>query len=109
MGRYNPSQPTAPPMPTPPKDLVCCITKKLMRKPFTAADGETYEKEAILKHFQNYDREAEGSQLLSPKTGNPLESTNLIENWNIKNNIDEWLGHNPSYDMNAIVKFNDMS
>jgi len=97
--------PTAPPMPripTPPEGLVCPITKELMRKPVTDVEGNTYEKEAITKYitewFQKHDRE--GSPVISPVTGHPLKDiywdpvtkgyTNLIENWNIKNNIEEY-------------------
>merc|ERR1711964_23424 len=96
------AQPTAPDydlmpkIPTPPKALVCCITKKLMRKPVTASDGHTYEKSAIIDWIQKHEEGAR-SVVRSPTTWQPLKDTrleNLIPNYAIKNDIDEWLDNN---------------
>ena len=56
--------------------LICPITQELFSDPVTAADGRTYEREAILRWFN--------SRATSPLTNRAI-STNLVENVEIRN------------------------
>jgi centrosomal protein CEP164 len=61
-----------------PDSLVCPITYHLFRQPVVAADGFTYEREAIAKWFIAEGRR--GSVVRSPKTNLPMKSKALTEN-----------------------------
>ena len=63
-----------------PEDYICPITHQLMYDPVVAADGETYEREAIVRHLQSSD--------LSPLHGDPLAHTMLTPNRALKRTID---------------------
>jgi len=60
--------------------LVCPLTGKQFEKPVVAADGFTYEKDAIEEWFKN-------GHTNSPLTGEPLSTTDLIPNNAIKSII----------------------
>ncbi|XP_065666391.1 uncharacterized protein LOC136087480 [Hydra vulgaris] len=55
----------------------CPITLEVMADPVVAADGFTYEKEAIMSWFSK-------GRKTSPKTNLPLSHTELIPNWSLK-------------------------
>jgi hypothetical protein len=57
------------------QDYICPITVAIMRDPVTAADGHTYERDAIEKYIEEHREHAE--QVLSPVTGIELEHFNL--------------------------------
>ena len=69
--------------------FLCPITHEIMFDPVIAIDGHTYERDAIL--------EALGRSMLSPMTGQPMESRNLISNYNIRGMIREFLTQHPEY------------
>ena len=54
----------------------CPITQDFLRDPVMAADGQTYERDAITQWFQSHDT--------SPYTGAILASKDLTTNWAIK-------------------------
>ncbi|CAF0885982.1 unnamed protein product [Rotaria sp. Silwood1] len=56
--------------------ITCCITKTILRDPVVAADGFTYEREAILNWFKGSNR--------SPMTNQVLENTELKPNYAVK-------------------------
>jgi len=56
--------------------VTCCITKGILRDPVVAADGFTYEREAILNWFEHSTR--------SPMTNQELSDTELKPNHAIK-------------------------
>jgi len=56
-----------------PNEYVCPITLEVMRDPVTAADGHTYEYEAIQRSIR-------GGNMNSPMTGRRLGSLQLVEN-----------------------------
>ncbi len=62
-------------------EFICPITYELMREPFIATDGHTYEKSAIEKWLKNNNT--------SPRSGEPLESTIIIPNINLKKLIQD--------------------
>jgi len=62
---------------------VCPITRLILRDPVTAADGHTYDNDAISRWL--------ASHKTSPKTGEDLQSTNLIPNHNLKRLIEDLL------------------
>eukprot|EP00947_MAST-08B_sp_MAST-8B-sp1_P002102 g2102.t1 len=65
----------------PPEDMCCSITRLIMADPVVAADGNNYEREAILKWFE--------SKNTSPLTNLPMSAV-LHPNRYLKNQIDEW-------------------
>lgn len=62
-------------------EFICPITYELMREPYIATDGHTYEKSAIEKWLKNNNT--------SPRSGEPLESTIIIPNINLKKLIQD--------------------
>ncbi len=63
----------------------CPITQEFMRDPVLAADGQTYERSAILEWFKNHNT--------SPYTGAILTSKELITNWAVKQMMEDY--YNP--------------
>ena len=59
----------------------CPITLEVMKDPVVAADGHSYEREAISEHFK--------IRLTSPCTGKAITNT-LISNHALKKMIEEW-------------------
>mmetsp|Transcript_47673 Transcript_47673/g.132286 ORF Transcript_47673/g.132286 Transcript_47673/m.132286 type:complete len:415 (-) Transcript_47673:178-1422(-) len=60
----------------PPKEFICPITLSVMDSPVIAADGFSYEQEAITKWFKKSQR--------SPKTNQLLEHRHVIPNQNLR-------------------------
>ena len=71
------------------EDFLCPITQQIMFDPVVAADGETYEREAIEKHLNR--------KQTSPLHGDQLEHTHLNINRKAKRQIDAFLEKNPDY------------
>ncbi|CAH2039314.1 unnamed protein product [Thlaspi arvense] len=74
----------------PPEDFLCPISMEIMRDPRVAADGHTYEAEAINTWIRR------GGQN-SPKTGARLASHTLTPNYTLRSVINEWLQQHPNY------------
>ncbi|KAK4788359.1 hypothetical protein SAY86_019678 [Trapa natans] len=72
----------------PPDDFLCPISRMIMQEPAVAADGHTYEKEALISWFST------GSNI-SPKTNLPLPHLDLIPNYTFRSFIQEWLQTHP--------------
>ncbi len=70
-------------------DFLCPITQSLIRDPVTTADGQMYEREAIVIWF------SEG-KTTSPSTNNPLESKVLTDNVFAKKQINSLIEKNPA-------------
>ncbi len=73
-----------------PDEYTCPITHQLMYDPVIAADGETYEREAIERHLQSSDR--------SPMHGDALTHTMLTTNRALKRTIESFRNKNESAD-----------
>ena len=71
-----------------PNEFMCPITLSIMRDPWIATDGHSYEKEAIQQWFT-------GSNI-SPKTGLHLASIGIVENIALRNTIQDWLAAHPA-------------
>lgn len=69
-----------------PPSFVCPITHELMEDPVVTADGQTYERHAILAWFQ--------AHCTSPLTGDRLEHTRLTPNVMARSLIREWVERN---------------
>ena len=67
--------------------FLCPITHELMEDPVTCEDGHSYERASIEAHFRSW---PDGAVCLSPKTGLPLRTLDLIPNMNLRNAIEEW-------------------
>ncbi|KAG5187994.1 WD repeat, SAM and U-box domain-containing 1 [Tribonema minus] len=57
-------------------EFACPITRELMRDPVIAADGHTYDREAIEMWLRTHDT--------SPKAGQPMDHLFLVPNHNLK-------------------------
>ncbi|KNA24302.1 hypothetical protein SOVF_017080 [Spinacia oleracea] len=68
----------------PPSHFVCPIFKEVMKDPCTAADGYTYEEDAIRGWL-------ESGHTTSPMTNLKLPTCNLIPNHTLQYAIQEWL------------------
>ncbi|XP_033843463.1 WD repeat, SAM and U-box domain-containing protein 1-like [Periophthalmus magnuspinnatus] len=66
-----------------PDEFLCPITRELMRDPVIAADGYSYEREAIESWIR-------GKTKTSPMTNLPLQTTLLIPNRSLKMAIARW-------------------
>jgi ankyrin repeat protein len=66
-----------------PKDFRCSITTGIFRVPVFTADGFTYERSAIERHF------SDGNDK-SPLTNEPLRNRNLVPNNNLKSQIESF-------------------
>mmetsp|Transcript_77234 Transcript_77234/g.151268 ORF Transcript_77234/g.151268 Transcript_77234/m.151268 type:complete len:365 (-) Transcript_77234:192-1286(-) len=62
-------------------EFTCPITMELLRDPVMAADGHTYDRAAIQKWLYSHGT--------SPKTGQEMANTDLIENHNLKRLIND--------------------
>ncbi|KAI9086579.1 hypothetical protein K1719_031440 [Acacia pycnantha] len=67
----------------PPSHFVCPIFQEVMKDPYIAADGFTYEEDAI-RGWLDSDHNT------SPMTNLKLEHTNLVPNYALLNAIQEW-------------------
>jgi len=65
-----------------PKEFTCPITNLLMMDPVIAADNHTYEREALVKWYEENDT--------SPKTGIEVPHTDFTPNTVLLMNIEEW-------------------
>ncbi|CAF2830405.1 unnamed protein product [Rotaria sp. Silwood2] len=66
--------------------ITCCITKAIIHDPVVAADGFTYEREAIMKWFETSNR--------SPMTNQELENLELKPNYAVKSILQALQGAN---------------
>lgn len=65
-----------------PKEFICCITQSVMNDPVKTVDGQTYDRVAILKWFEQHST--------SPLTGLVLASKQLVPNIELKEQIQEY-------------------
>ncbi|XP_011650749.1 U-box domain-containing protein 33 isoform X1 [Cucumis sativus] len=71
----------------PPSYFICPIFQEIMQDPHVAADGYTYEAEAIRGWLDS-------GHETSPMTNLRLENRNLVPNRALRSAIQEWLHHN---------------
>lgn len=62
---------------------VCSITQEVFRDPVVAADGQTYERDAITRWLSH--------RQTSPLTGQPMPATALYENTALRKSIEEYM------------------
>ena len=65
-----------------PREFICCITQSIMDDPVKTVDGQTYDRVAILKWFEQHNT--------SPLTGLVLPSKQLVLNIELKEQIQEY-------------------
>ena len=65
-----------------PREFICCITQSIMNDPVKTVDGQTYDRVAILKWFEQHST--------SPLTGLVLLSKQLVSNIELKEQIQEY-------------------
>jgi leucine-rich repeat protein SHOC2 len=72
-----------------PEELMCPITRTVFRDPvFVVDSGHTYERSAILSHFDR-----NGAK--DPLTRRALSSTKVMTNWAMRNVVQDWLDKHP--------------
>ena len=72
-----------------PEELMCPITRTMFRDPvFVVDSGHTYERSAILSHF-----ERNGAK--DPLTRRALSSTKVMTDWAMRNVVQAWLDKHP--------------
>src|SRR5262245_23816283 len=69
-----------------PADFECSITNEIMIDPVFTADGETYEREDIVKWLETHDT--------SPNTNEKLEHKKVTPNRKLKSQISEFIEAN---------------
>ena len=85
-----------------PNEFLCPITLGIMADPVVAADGHSYERAAIEKwiaensvqQYQGYGYGGGSSVVNSPKTGAALPNTNLIPNYALRSQIQDFVARN---------------
>ena len=86
-------------------EFVCPITCELLREPTIAMDGFTYEKNAIERWFS--------SRSVSPRSGQAIDNTILIPNFNLKMIIQDMLNEGGASlytrDSSTVVRYIDVS
>lgn len=70
-----------------PPEFVCAITLSVFKDPVVATDGNTYERDAIARHFG--ERMARGEPPTSPRTNLPISPV-LVDNLAMKRSIADW-------------------
>eukprot|EP00501_MAST-03F_sp_TOSAG23-6_P002275 GSMAST32.ASY1.ANO1.2375.1 assembled CDS len=79
-----------------PNDLLCPITRVLFEDPVVTADGQTYERAAILMHFR--------TKNTSPVTNEVLPHKNLVPNVRMKSQCIEWQRkHDEGIDIDSLL------
>jgi leucine-rich repeat protein SHOC2 len=71
-----------------PEELLCPITRTVFRDPVVVDSGHTYERSAILAHF-----ERNGAR--DPLTRRALSSTKVLTNWAVRQIVQAWLDKHP--------------
>lgn len=66
-----------------PPEFVCSITGEIMDQPVVAADGHTYERDAIVAWFEK--------NLTSPMTNQPLQTKMVFPNHALRGAILDWI------------------
>ncbi|KAF7057672.1 hypothetical protein CFC21_064878 [Triticum aestivum] len=84
------------------ESFLCPLTKQIMRDPVTLESGATFEREAILKWFQESD--SSGRSLICPITRKELSSTELNPSIALRNTIDEWMHRNEAAKLDVARK-----
>jgi hypothetical protein len=65
-----------------PREFICCITQSIMNDPVKTVDGQTYDRVAILKWFEQHST--------SPLTGLVLPSKHLVSNFELREQIQQY-------------------
>ena len=73
------------------KSFTCYLTGKVIDDPVFLTSGNTYEREAILKHFRE-------TGATDPKTGEAVDPKIVIENINFKSLLNQFRATNPEID-----------
>ncbi|MCD7460503.1 hypothetical protein HAX54_043651 [Datura stramonium] len=70
-----------------PEDFRCPISLELMTDPVTVSTGQTYDRASIQKWLKS-------GNLLCPKTGEKLQTTELVPNFSLRNLIQQFCADN---------------
>ena len=81
-----------PTMAQPPDDLLCPISREVMKDPVLAADGHVFDREWIQRHIE---KERGQGPVLSPMTNLPLEDLILRPCHPIRSRCKEWHEQHP--------------
>lgn len=84
------------------ESFLCPLTKQIMLDPVTLESGATFERQAILKWFEESD--SSGRRFICPVTRKELSSIELNPSIALKNTIDEWMQRNESAKLDGARK-----
>ncbi|KAJ9553863.1 hypothetical protein OSB04_017908 [Centaurea solstitialis] len=82
--------------------FICPLTKQIMRDPVTLENGQTFEREAIEKWF-NECKES-GRKLVCPLTLRELKTTDMNPSIALRNTIEEWNARNEAVQLDMARK-----
>ncbi|KAL8130690.1 hypothetical protein V2J09_019845 [Rumex salicifolius] len=82
--------------------FVCRLTNKVMRDPVTADNGQTFEREAIEKWFQQCNEK--GVKPVCPVSKKELKSTNLRPSIALHDAIEEWTARNEAARLEIAIR-----
>ena len=68
--------------PEPPKEYLCCLSKKLMKDPVRSPNGHHFERSVIEAHLEKNE--------WCPVTGNPMKNNSLVPNKSLQWSINSW-------------------
>lgn len=82
--------------------FICPLSKQIMRDPVTIESGQTFEREAIEKWFNEC--KENGRKLMCPLTLRELKTTDMNPSIALRNTIEEWNARNEAVQLDMAYK-----
>lgn len=82
--------------------FICPLSKQVMRDPVTIENGQTFEREAIEKWFNEC--KENGRKLVCPLTLKELKTTDMNPSIALRNTIEEWNARNEAVQLDMARK-----
>ncbi|KAL4557584.1 hypothetical protein LXL04_035767 [Taraxacum kok-saghyz] len=82
--------------------FICPLSKQIMRNPVTIENGQTFEREAIEKWFNEC--KENGRKLTCPLTLKELKTTDMNPSIALRNTIEEWSARNEAVQLDMASK-----
>jgi len=76
-----------------PEELMCPITRLMLRDPVVNLAGHTYERSALETYWTAQATSTRG--LMDPNTNQPVRNRTLITNWDKRKDVAAWLERHP--------------
>ncbi|GJZ03445.1 U-box domain-containing protein 44 [Tanacetum coccineum] len=82
--------------------FICPLSKQVMKDPVTLENGQTFERQAIEKWFNEC--EENGRKLVCPLTSTELKTTDMNPSIALRNTIEEWSARNEAVQLDKASK-----